>query len=155
MSDSWPEFFENFLRDRLSMNVSRRQILSSLQTELRVQSMKMDGVKAFKLSDLGDMPDEQQGEVYPVFLPESKTWVEEGILWTHPQDKERPMKLFPLEKPTQIAIDLFDGETTIAEIARNLAEVMGWNISRSFAYTRGLFLSLVFAKVCGPRSPLI
>jgi hypothetical protein len=150
MSDSWSEFFENFLRGMIPMNITRRQVFSSLLTELTVHSMEMDGIKAFKLSDLGDMHDEQLGEVYPTFLPGTNIWVEEGILWTHPRNEEKPIKLFPLDKPTQIAMDHFNGETKIAEIASNLSEAMDWDFNRSFAYTRGLFLTLVFAGVCVP-----
>lgn len=154
MSDSWSEFFENFLRGKIPMNISRRQVLSSLLTELTVHSMEIDGVKAFRLSDLGEMHDEQLGEVYPTFLPGTKIWVEEGILWAHPQNEDQPKELFPLEKPVQIALDQFNGESKITEIASHLSTAMDWDFNRSFAYTRGLFLTLVFARVCVPHGSL-
>jgi hypothetical protein len=47
----------------------------------------------------------------------------------------------------------FDGQNSLACIARRLALALGWERSRAFAFTRGFFLRLVKLRVCVPANP--
>jgi hypothetical protein len=154
MSEVIADFFTTFPRRKLLLNVSRRQFFSALWHELDGVNSQLEGRSTFKLSDLGDLPDDKLADVIPVIMPGCKVWEEGEFMWTQLNPTAKPEKLFRSETPILVVLDLIDGSTPLQEISQRLSREMNWEASYSFAYVRGLFLSLVFAKVCFPTGPL-
>lgn len=126
--------FATFPRARLVLKWHRRQLLSSLTTELRVRSEQSHGVASFKIPDLGLMPDDILEIMTPVRLPGKRT-----------------TDLFPAAAPAARVLELCDGSRMLAEIARRLVQENGWDEPYAFRYVRGVFLHLVTVGVCLPK----
>lgn len=126
------EAFESFPRRRLAFKWGRRQVLSLLSTELHVRADRVRGGSAFKLPDLGCLPDELLELMTPVIVADCTRTVS------------------PTSPATRV-LTYFDGETPLHAIARSVAEEFGWPASRAFAYVRGVFLHVVTEGICVPK----
>ena len=142
--------FERFPRCKLNLGVSRRQLWSALRTEFVVFGGKAEGGIAYKLADLGDLPDEQLAEVIPQIVSGCEILVRDGFVWGRSPSAHRPIQLFPLGSPVVTAFNQFNGRTPLGEASVRLAQMLGWDAARSFAYARGLFLCLVMVGICRP-----
>lgn len=142
--------FEKFPRRKLNLGVTRRQLWSALTLELEVYGGKVDGGTAYRLADLGELPDEQLAEVVPEVVPGCEIAVRDGFVWARPSAARKPIQLFPLDSPALTAFNLFNGLTPLGEAGAQLAQRLGWDEARSFAYARGLFLCLVTTGICQP-----
>lgn len=143
--------FEKFPRGRLQFRFSRRQLLSALSTEFRVVRKEQQGEDTYKLSGLGALPDEALADIIPVVAPGCRITARDGVVWGQPPAAAKPIQLFPLDSPALTTFNLFNGLTPVSEAAKSLAAVTGWELALSFAFVRGLFLSLVLAGVCAPK----
>ena len=142
--------FEKFPRRPLVSGVTRRRLWSALTTEFLVYSGQGRGGTAYKLADLGELPDEQLAEVVPEVVPGCEIAVRGGFAWGRPPSARRPIELFPLDSPALTAFNSFNGLTPLGEASVRLAQASGWDEARSLAYVRGLFLCLVMAGICRP-----
>ena len=111
-------------------------MLSSLVTQVRVGLAETAGGTIVKLADLGTMPDE--------ILELQRPLPVEGAAAEH-------SPVLRLDASRLVAAR-FDGRTTLGEVARQLARDRGWNEAYAFAYARGVFLELVSAGLCRPKS---
>lgn len=143
--------FEKFPRGRLQFRFSRRQLWSALSTEFMVVRKEQQGEDTYKLSGLGALPDEALADITPVVAPGCRISTGDGFVWGHPPAAAKPIQLFPLDSPALAAFNLFNGLTPLSEAAKCLAAATGWESALSFAFVRGLFLSLVLAGVCAPK----
>jgi len=152
MSASQNDFaFDQFPRAKLAFPVSRRQFLSALNTDYLAWSKKANGGAVFTLADLGILPDEDLARIIPEVSPGCQISIQEGTIYAKPAAQPKPRQLFPLDCPALTVFNLFNGQTSLAEASRHLAEHTGWEEGKCFAYTRGVFLSLVQAGVCLPK----
>jgi len=144
--------FDRFPQGNLSFRFNRRQLWTELKTGYDVIRAKHEqGVNTYTLSNLGNWPDEQLAEVTPMIVPDCKITAKEGYVWGQPPSSDSATRLFPLDSRATTAFNLFNGLNTLYEVNEYFAPVTGWDSSRSFAYARGLFLSLVLAGVCLPK----
>ena len=122
--------FAAFPRARLTLKWHRRQMLTSLATELRVRSDQSRGGSAMKIPDLGLLPD----EILEIMTPRlgSDYMVE------------------PLDPPFARTVSLIDGQTTLGQIAERLARECSWDRGHAFRYARGVFLHLASQGFCLP-----
>ena len=152
MSERKPDqVFENFPRRDLSFTHNRRQFLRSFVTEVEVSLGRERGGEGYSLAKIGSMPDETLSQLMPDIVPDCKISVAGGSVWGQLPDDKRPRALFVMEPEALFAFNLMDGQTTLGEIGRRLALELGWPAERAFAYSRGLFLHLILARVCAPR----
>jgi hypothetical protein len=152
MPASLPTYdFENFPRGELCEPISRRQFFEGLITELRARAKKHETGQVFKLSSLGEMEDGQLAWVIPVQLPGAQVWVEAGFVWGRPTPREEPVRLFPGGSPAEQVWGRADGTRSIADLSRQLARDQQWQKTHAFAYTRGVFLWLVQARLFIPK----
>ena len=142
--------FENFPYQRLNFGLTRRQLWASLATNVQVYSGKAEGGTAYKLADLGCLPEEILAAVLPQVVPGCAITVEDGFVWGQPPGKPQAARLFPLDSPALTAFNLFNGQTALLEVSRQLSEAYAWDMAHSFAYARGLFLVLILTGVCLP-----
>ncbi len=145
--------FEQFPRGEIHFTYSRRRFLSALMTEMRVFNKSDDGHVGRKLSDLGAWPDQDLLCVAPVIAPEAQIEPEDGSLtgFSPSAGRGEPVVLFSLELPAYQVYLQFNGLNSLTEIAGNLAQQTGWSEDKAFAYTRGVFLSLVVLGLARPR----
>jgi hypothetical protein len=123
--------FAAFPRRPLTLRWHRRQMLTSLATELRVRSQRRDGGNDMKIADLGTLPDEILELMTPILAPH------------YAAEQFGPA--------FSAVIERMDGRSTLREIAGRLAAETGWNADHAFAFTRGVFLHLVSEGNCLPR----
>lgn len=143
--------FDQFPRANLPVHYNRRQFWSALRMGVEVTAGRTEGGVALTLSELGQWPDERIFGISPVVVPGCEITVKAEMVWGKPSSASAPVSLFPLDSPALSAFNLFNGLNTLDEVSHALAETMGWDIERAFAYARGLFLSLVMAGVCIPK----
>jgi hypothetical protein len=126
--------FVAYPRARLVLKWGRRQLLSSLRTELRVRNDVTRGGASYKIPDLGILPDELLELLTPVVT--------------------RPIQAIGLGAADATAMRvaaLFDGQRTLGAVAAQVGEERGWDEHHSFAYVRGVFLHLVAHGLCLPQ----
>lgn len=150
MSDD-PYAFELFPRRRLNFRYDRRGLLSHLASSLEAVEGREQGKQAFSLAELGEWPDGDLAELKPALVPGCRITLEGGFVCGQPPGEKTARRLFPQNTPAQVAFDAFDGQTYLDDIAAEVAAATGWDAARAFAYTRGLFLTLVLAGVCQPQ----
>jgi hypothetical protein len=143
--------FENFPRQPLPENISRRELFGAFLTMVKVESQRSHGKKVLILSELGEWPDERLAPLVPVMARNSTILMKDGFVIGKPPRSDRSDKLFPLDSPALTAFKLINGLNTLEQISQRLAEQTGWEHSHSFAYVRGLFLVLVEAGLSHPK----
>jgi hypothetical protein len=127
--------FAAFPRTRLILKWHRRQLISSLSTELRVRSAERGGTASVKIPDLGLLPDEMLEIMTPVRV-----------------GRRSPDGLFPGGSPAARFVELCDGSRMLGQIARALMAEQHWNWPHSLHYARGVFLYLVIEGLCLPKA---
>lgn len=146
--------FDKFPRQDLPFPIRRRELLPALVRELVVFSQATQGRLAYRLSELGSLPDEQLAVIVPVLNAGFEIYVEQDHLWARDDHAGSCFEEFPLVKENTLTFNMFDGTRNLGEIGKRLALEMGWEEARGFAHARGLFLSLASHLVCVPRNPL-
>ncbi len=141
--------FEQFPRGELPIGTPRRRFLSAIMTEVRVYNKTGKNHVGRKLPDLGLWTDEALYCVTPVLSPGGAVERKDGSLCGTPPGR-REVVLFTETSPAMTVFNLFDGVNTLVEIADTLARQTGWSEEKAFAYTRGVFLSLVMVSLVQP-----
>jgi hypothetical protein len=142
--------FEKFPRGELTFKITRRQFWSAIVHNFLVFKDKGRGIPAYTLDNLGSWPDEQLARLLPAVVSGCEISVQDGLVWGKPRAARCAIELFPQDSPALIAFNLFNGLTPLREVSRRLVQTTGWGSAHSFAYTRGLFLTLVMAGICQP-----
>lgn len=150
MAERDPRAFESYPRRALSMQLDRRQMLTVFATELRLQATRQQGDDIFKLSDLGWLPDEQVEGLVPSVVPDCCIIERDQFVCAIIREGTAPVRLFLASSPAAAAFARVDGTTSLAGIARYLADEKSWDLLHAFGYVRGVFLHLVTLGVCRP-----
>lgn len=145
-----PYAFDQFPRGNLTFQYQRRQFWANLAQNLEAVQGREQGRDAFSLVELGTWPDGDLAEILPGVVPGCKITMVEGFVCGQPPEAPAPKRLFPVDAPALTAFNLFNGQTPLDDIADAVAVKTGWEAERAFAYTRGIFLTLVVAGVCQP-----
>lgn len=119
--------FANYPRQRLRLRWQRRDLLTSLLTEMRLRSDRSGG--GVRIPDLGLYPDELIELLTPSVRGEFK-----------PQG----------DRDYVTAVELMNGERTIEQVAAELEHRLRWDRQHAFQYARGVFLDLVSRGKCLP-----
>lgn len=114
--------FASFPRARLTLQWNRRQLLTSLTTELRVRSERNTGGADMKIAELGTLPD----EILELMTPH--------LTSAYQGDEHGPA--------FALTVDLIDGRLTLRQIADRVAAACQWDRGYAFSYARGVFLHL-------------
>ena len=135
--------------------MSRRTFWRALVQEAFAASRALKGEEDYRLSELGDWPDTRLAELRPVVHPLCEIYVDDGYVYGRYKDRNATIELFPLERvEDRVALGMFDGGHTLAQVGARLAQAMAWDEARAFAHARELFLSLASLMICIPRDPL-
>ena len=146
--------FERFPRQDLFSGMTRRQFFQTLWKEFELLGQRQQGVKAQKLGELGCMSDEALAPLMPRILPGCQISLRDGDLWAVPASQPA-MRLFPADQLTVAAFNLINGRNSIMQIAARVQSLGPLPPERAFAFSRGLFLTLVKAGVCLPHNALL
>lgn len=138
-------------RRKLSMPLSRRELLQLVQTEMRVQEDAAQGIPGFKLADLGAAPDAVLAQIVPVITPDCRISVVDGWVCGQLPGDNQPRRLFAAEMPHTAVFNLFNGRTDLGGAAHQLAGQTDLPQDEAFALVRALFFHLVRERVCQPR----
>jgi len=142
--------YTDFPRRRLPISVTRRQFFKSLLTEVEVRAGTREGGEGCKLAELGEWTDKQISLVVPVIISGIKIMVKNDFVYgIQPGGKSK--KLFKISSTACRIFNEFDGHSNIDEIADTFARIEGWDLHYSFAYVRGVFLTLVLNEICSLR----
>jgi hypothetical protein len=142
--------FDKFPCGSLPARLTRRQFFQGLVHELRAFARQEDH-PVYRLSDLGEAPNEELAPIVPLRVPGSEIFQSEGFVWGKPPDSRNSVRLFPVDSPAFFVLEHFSGERAIVDISRDLAVVNSWDKQKAFAYVRGVFLWLALAKIVIPR----
>jgi len=142
--------FENFPRKYLQFKFSRRGLFGLAKQQYIVTEGESLGGVGFKLSQLGSLPDEELAHIAPRIVPECRISTGDGFIWGALPKSQPPIKLFTRDLDTLAAFNLMNGLTPLGEIGALLAQQLGWEEARAFAFARGLFLHLVKLRVSIP-----
>lgn len=136
-----------------SFVTSRRDFWPALLQEAMVTIGSFRGGQGGRLSELGDLTDEQLAQVRPTVNPEYELFPDGEYICCKLKEGEATRKLFRMKKENLLAFNHFSGRYTLGEIGDRLAQQMGWDEAQGFAYARDLFLALVERMVCVPKDP--
>lgn len=142
--------FETFPYGEIHVSTPRRKFLSAVMTEIKVYNKSSKDHQGRKLSDLGRWNTDELLCVVPMLIPGSRVEIKQEYICITPNGG-RPLMLFSLHSPALFVFNLFDGMNTLDEIAEAVSRQNSWSDDKSFAYTRGVFLSLVAVGVCQPK----
>jgi hypothetical protein len=137
-----------------AFTVSRREFWPALLQEALVLVGSFRGRQGFRLSDIGNLPDEQLAQIKPIVNPEHEIFVEEGHVCSRAKKTGDTLELFPMERENLAVFNLFTGQHSLGQIGQRLAQDMGWEEAEGFGRARDLFLSLLNHLVCVPKDPL-
>lgn len=133
---------------------SRRSFWRGLLHELAVASGVLRGGQECRLADLDQLPNEQLARLHPRIHPTCRFHIDQGYVWSR-WNSGSAVRLFPIERREDLLIlNLCDGQHTLDEIGRLVAQEMGWDEARGVAHARELFLSLASRLICIPTEPL-
>jgi hypothetical protein len=143
-------------RQDLTLRCSRRTFFRALFQEAVVINDALKGKPGFRITELGQLPDDLLAGITPLRNPDREIYLEGGHVWARTKSKATaPVKLFATKERSKLScFNLITGEHTLGEIAQRLAEEMDWDEPAAFAHLRDLFLTLAAHAVCLPKDPL-
>ncbi len=141
--------FELFPREYLYQKISRRQFFEVLKVGVHLYASKESGIQ---IPILGILEDTDLYEIIPGILSKTKIIPEGRYVWGIPPGHSQRIRLFEIEPNTVHAFNQINGVNNLFEIAQSQAKFTGLSFSRSFLFTRGLFLTLVMKEVCLPKN---
>jgi hypothetical protein len=144
--------FETFPRENLYQGLTRKQFFKTMAAELELFARHSEGSNAVKIPSLGSMPDSALSEIIPRVIPGCEIDLRGDEIWAKHPDKPKPGPLFPNEKLTVYTFNLINGQNSLNQIAFELSIFSRLPFERAFAFTRGLFLTLVKEGVCLPTN---
>lgn len=145
------DIFEHFPRKVLPIPIARSKLFSALADELKAGSEKLDGKRVLSLSELGNCSDDELKVIVPIILPNTNISTKNGYVVGKSSMTGKSYRMFSTSSPAHFVLNLFNGNNTLASISLELANETNRSLEHSFAYTRGVFLSLVIAGLCVPR----
>lgn len=140
-------------RQRLRFDFTRRELFTALATELRIIYGRSQGGEAWRLADLGRLPDAALERLVPIVVAGCRITETDGHVFGQVSATAAPKPLFPKSPAALEAFNQFNGLTPIGAIVRHVAAATGWSHAESHELVRGLFLDLVVAGVCVPKWP--
>lgn len=145
------EIFETIPRKPLPIPIARSKLISAIANEMTASSEKSEGKRVMQLSDLGICSDEELKLLIPLILPKSNISLKDGHVVGKSAMTGEAYRLFPTSSPALAVFNMMNGINTMEAISQLLTKETGWEMDRSFAYTRGVFLSLVAGGLCMPK----
>lgn len=143
---------ESFPREDLFQGLSRRQFFETMAAELELFAWRAQGSNAVKIPSLGSMLDSELAEIIPRVIPGVGFEIRGEAIWATPPHKTKPLLLLPSEKLILFTFNLINGQNNLTQIALDLSNYSALPFERAFAFTRGLFLTLVKHGVCLPTN---
>ena len=142
-------------RRDMDISCTRRTFFRALFQEAAVIRGSLEGKLGCRISELGSLPDEQLAAVRPVVNPDYEIRLDQGQVWAIYKLREQPpLALFSMEETEKLsAFNMFNGNHTLGEIARRIAQELGEDEAAAFGHLREFFLSLAKSMVCLPREP--
>jgi hypothetical protein len=143
---------EDFPVAPLVNTFTRQRFFAAIKDELLVHASKSEGMAVGNLAALGAFTFEEMMHIIPIILPGTRIDVKDNAIWAQPPAKPRSVEILSIDTWTLFAYNQINGSASLFDIALSLEE-KGWVPERARAFTRGLFLTLVNAKVCVPETP--
>lgn len=138
---------------KLKIRLNRREFLFGVFREYQVakKQQEANGI-AYKLSELGLWPDEQLGQLIPIWLPDIHIVQKDShICFRLEQSDEKFTRLFEAHSLEAEVFNLFNGDFTIDCITQWLCSQMAWEWEQAFEFVRNLFFHLVELRICVPK----
>lgn len=147
---------ETFPRRELSGRISRRSFFMTLAAEFDLRAGQAMGASAVRIPTLGILPDSRLMDFIPRILPGCNIEIHGDEVWGRLENWASANFLFQMDLLTSFCFNQVNGRNTLKFIAESVATETGLPFERAFAFTRGMFLTLVRAGVCLPvNNPLL
>ena len=143
---------EDFPVAPLVTTYTRQRFFAAIKDELLVHAAKNEGMPVGNLDALGACTFEEMMSIIPIILPGTPIQVKENAIWAQPATKAQPVEILSIDAWTLFVFNQINGAAALFDIALSLEE-KGWTRERARTFTRGVFLTLVNARVCVPETP--
>lgn len=138
-------------RRDLSFSCNRRTFFRALLQELVVTGGSLKGGRGYRLSELGNLPNDKLAQVKPIVNPEYEIFVDQGHVCSRSKRTQATLKLFPMQRENLVVFNMFNGKHNLGEVGERLSQEMGWDEAKGFEHSKDLFLYLVARLVCIPK----
>jgi len=136
--------------EKLRVTIPRRAVLSFAKEQIQAKKMRQIGIPTYLIDNLTDLETNEFMQIKPVVCKGVKIQIIEQIVCGTPCSGNEPIRLFPIQSLTLNIFNQFNGQQTIAEIVSIIQEETGWNLDKSAAVIRNLFLRLCEVRICEP-----
>jgi hypothetical protein len=147
-----PKSNTNLPQRELSFACTRRRFFTALLQELLVTRRTLQGVPAFRLSELSHLSDDQLAQVIPIMNPDYEILVEHDRVWGRRKTSPSTQSLFLITPENLAVFNLFNGRLSLAEISEQAAQELNWGKAHTFTLAADLFLLLVGHLICLPKN---
>jgi hypothetical protein len=146
--------FERFPHRKISFGFGRRHFFKGFAQEILAIRDAVASRPVFSLADLGMAENEKLGDIVPVIRQEMDFLDDPEEVRCSFRSSNQTITLFKRSSPALSAFNYMNGQNTLRQIAATLAVENHWPQDESFKFVRGLFLTLVEARVCLPKNSL-
>lgn len=147
---------ETFPRRELPAALNRRRFFITLAAEFNQRAHQSSGASVVRIPALGALPDIQLMDFIPRILPDCRIELRGDEVWGRLEHWSTANFLFRMDALTSACFNQINGRNCLRDIAGTLSVSLELPFERSFALTRGMFLTLVRAGVCLPvNNPLL
>jgi hypothetical protein len=144
--------FIEYPRGDLSFTLSRRELFTSLRSDLARRAQADPSIAQYPLRRLGALPKDRLAEIVPAVVPGSRFTTIDDAIWGQSPSDTSLRQLFEASDANLLVLDAMRGRDSLRTIAGSIVRELGWPGDRSFALVRGLFLHLVSAGIVVPAS---
>jgi hypothetical protein len=136
----------------LRTEARRRDFFRWLAREGAVMVDEAQGVRHYRLSDLGTLPPGQFASLKPRLVPGVSIVPGDGAVLARVPGREDAVQLFPTDPAVLAIFNGFNGVNTVAQVADAIEAETRLPREVAFAAVRGLFLRLVRLGVAAPSN---
>jgi len=133
-----------------SSTASRRSFFRHLLAEAISLTEEVRGKPQMRLSELDQVPDEVVRQMMPVFNENHSYSIEDDRVLLKHKKTETYQEIYRLDTKERFILRYFEGQHTLEEIGRLVAEEFGLDEEAAYQQTKALFIFLAKHFICFP-----
>lgn len=128
----------------------RRSFFRLMLAEAISLAEEVQGKPQMRLSELDQVPDEVLRRMSPVFNETRSYSIENNSVLLHHRKRGVSYTVYQLDANEQYMLGFFDGQHTLEEIGRRVAEEFGQGEEAAYQKVKALFIALAKYAICHP-----
>lgn len=130
--------------------VPRRSFFRLMLAEAMSLTEEVQGRPQMCLSELAQVPDEVLRRMSPVFNEARSYSIEKNCVLLQHRKRGTPQTVYQLESSEHYMLRFFDGQHTLEEIGRRVADEFGQDEETAYQEVKALFIALAKYAICHP-----